>query len=174
MGRLGGGGMNPFEGLDQSKQNIVFLHQVNEVLRKLGIVSSVTEEGSLLLGDGRHISKDAIQEVIVSGAGVAASVLGIDVSKAVFPAGMGGGSGASSAELSALRDRNKELISELNETKERLKERRQRLEELERNNKVCEAEINRLRGNLVHSQFESAKAIEAVQGQHTNNEELLI
>jgi hypothetical protein len=166
-------GVSPFDGLDRSKRNLVFLHQVTGVLRKLGIDSSVSAEGSLVLGDGRHISGDTIQEVIASGAGIAASILGIDVGAAIFPAGLGG-SGASSAELEVLRERNKELAAELHETKERLKEKKQRLEELERNNKVCEAEINRLRGNLVHSQFESTKALEAAQGQYTNNEELLI
>lgn len=169
-GPLGDGSM------DKEKEATVFSHRVQQILKKLNMECNVGEHGSLDLEDGRRISSDDVQECFAAGTLAAAKAMGINLSEgmAAFLGALGAaGAGMSSSEAEALKAKNKELMVELRDLKDLMKDRKLKLDEAERNCKIFEVELNRLRALSAHGDYSHKKEINDLEKLYRSQEEIL-
>lgn len=183
--------------LDKKQMEVVFAHRFASLMKKIGLKCEIGTTGAINLGDGRQLTSDDLEQAIEEGNNAATTVL--DLGNATDEAGGGGGDGANYAEggndggangpsynssnnggggggnrsagmSDAMKNKNRELMAEIQTLKDRLRERKEKMDNLERTNKTLDAEIKRLKGSVVHTQSDMTRKLSEVEATYKSLE----
>jgi hypothetical protein len=161
--------------LDKKQIEVVFAHRVASLMKKIGLKCEIGSGGALNLGDGRQLTSEDLEQAIEEGNTGATTALDLTAATdtqtlsnsengEVYRGSDGGGGTKSSSYMSdAVKNKNRELMAEVQSLKERLRERKDKIDSLEHTNKNLDAQIKRLKESAVHTQSDMTRRLSEVE-----------